>query len=213
MLKKPVLFVVGLLVMAAMLGLARAFETFPGDEWALLEMRQWRGGWLDDAAILLTGSFGGSPVVVAIPPLVAAGVLSMYVRWADALLVAAAPLAPAVNLGLKELAARPRPDIALSLVEETGYAFPSGHAAFAAAYFGALIYVLNFIEIPDGISNPYHKIRRTAQGALLLMTLAIGASRVWLGVHWPSDVVGGFLFGAVYLAALVAVRRMVEARR
>ena len=212
---KPVLFALGLLTMAAMLGLARVYGAFPGDEWVLLEVRQWRVEWLDDAARAVStigaGGVGWAGLAVPwIPVVAAAGLLSAR-RWADALLLSSAALAPLVNLGLKELAARPRPDAALALIEETGYAFPSGHAVFAAAFCGALIYVLNGTSVPGG-SGRLHILRRAAQAALLLLILAVAASRVYLGVHWPSDIVGGFLFGALYVAALVAIRRTVEAR-
>ena len=201
----------GLALVVGLLGLARAFGAFPGDEWALLELRQWRGGWPDDAAIALSavglGGIGLGGIGIPWIPLVSVGGLLGVRRWADALFLSAALLAPAVNVALKELAARPRPDPAL--VEETGYAFPSGHAVLAAAFFGALIILLGRWRYLEG--RP--ALRLTAQGALLLLLLGVGASRVWLGVHWPSDVIGGFLFGTLYLAALVAIRRMVEARR
>ena len=215
---KPVIktvlpLLLGLALVGGLLGLARAFGAFPGDEWALLELRQWRGGWPDDAAIALSavglGGIGlGGISIPWIPPVAVGGLLGVR-RWGDALFLSAALLAPAVNPALKELAARPRPDPALALVEETGYAFPSGHAVLVAAFFGALIVLLGRWRYLEG--RPM--LRLTAQGALLLLLLGVGASRVWLGVHWPSDVIVGFLFGALYLAALVAIRRVVEARR
>ena len=199
--------------MAALLALARGYATFPGDEWALLELRQWRGGWLDDVAIALSTigrggvGLGGFPIPwIAVIVMTAPAGLH---RWGDALFLLAAVLASVVNLGLKELAARPRPDEMLALVNETGYAFPSGHAVFAAAFLGALIVLLGRWRVLKG--RP--ALRLTLQAALALLILAVGASRVYLGVHWPSDVIGGFLFGALYLAALVAARRIVEARR
>ena len=205
-------FLVGLAAMAALLGLARAFETFPGDKWALLELQRFRGGWLDDAAVV-SSAIGGGGIDwgLGIPwiPIAAVGGLLAARRWADALFLAASALAPAFNLMLKELAARPRPEAALALVEESGYAFPSGHAVFAVAFFGAIICLLSERDALAG--RP--ALRRAVQGALSLLILAVGASRVWLGVHWPSDVIAGFLFGALYVAALLAARRAMEAGR
>ena len=191
--------------MVAMLGLARAFATFPGDEWALLELRQWRAERLDAAALALSaiggGGIGWGGGGIPWIPIVAVGGLLGARRWADGLFLAAAIMAPAVNLGLKEWAARPRPDAALALVSETGYAFPSGHAVFAAAFFGALIVLLGRWPLLGG----HPRLRVAAQGALLLLILGVGASRVYLGAHWPSDVIAGFCFGALFLLTLVGV--------
>ena len=205
-------FIAGVAAMGALLALARVYEVFPGDEWALLELRQWRAGWLDTAAISIAELFWDNLGLVIVPPLALAISLMVWVGRAEALLVALTPLAPLANLGLKELAARPRPDTALALLEETGYGFPSGHAVFAAAFLGAAIYVLNGISIP-GNSPWSRRFLRIAQAALALLILVIGASRVYLGVHWPSDVIGGFLFGGLCLAALAIVRQSVQKKR
>lgn len=195
--------------MAALLALARAHPVFPGDEWALLELRQLRAGWLDFGIgviyLVALGAILGLPYI-PIGIVIFAGLRS----WSDGLfLTACGILPPVINLGLKELAARPRPDAALALVEETGYAFPSTHSAFVAAFYGALIYLLSHWDaFPD---HPW--LRRAIQGALALLILAIGASRVYLGVHWPSDVIGGFLFGGLCLAALAIARRITQKKR
>ena len=198
--------------MAALVALAHAHPVFPGDEWALLELRQWRAGWLDAAAISIAELLRDNLVLVIVPPLALAISLMVWVGRAEALLVALTPLAPLVNMGLKELAARPRPDAALALVEETGYGFPSSHGVFAAAFLGAAIYVLNGISIPSS-SRWRRRFLRIAQAALMLLILVIGASRVYLGAHWPSDVIGGFLFGGLCLAALAIVRRIIQKKR
>ena len=116
---------------------------------------------------------------------------------------------PGLNLGIKELVARPRPDVDLWLVAETGFAFPSGHSVFAAAFLGALVWMLG----RPGTLEGWPVLRRITQGVLLLLILAVGASRVYMGVHWPSDVIGGFLFGALYLWLLISARRWLERRR
>ncbi|OHB24539.1 MAG: hypothetical protein A2542_03595 [Parcubacteria group bacterium RIFOXYD2_FULL_52_8] len=93
---------------------------------------------------------------------------------------------------VKHLVARARPVGALLL--ETGYSFPSGHATVAVALFGfiALIAVREVGSVP---------CRRLLSAALILLVLLIGVSRVYLGVHFASDILGGFILGALWLYA------------
>ena len=79
----------------------------------------------------------------------------------------------------------PRPMMLGSIVETTGTSFPSGHAAGAMALYGALALMTR---------------SRLLALACADMILATGASRVWLGVHWPSDVVAGWGVGLMWLA-------------
>lgn len=92
-----------------------------------------------------------------------------------------------MNIALKSLFKRERPDI-LRLINETSYSFPSGHAMVNAALYTMLI-VLIFRFI---VSRP----RKIALSAVCIaMILAIGFSRVYLGVHYAGDVLGGWLIG------------------
>ena len=202
------MFLAGLAAMAALLALARAHPVFPGDEWALLELRQWRAGWLDLAIQILYMAAFGAP---SLPYLQIMLVIFVALgRRSDGLLLAASGVLPLLlNLGLKEWVARPRPDAVLALVEETGHAFPSSHTVVATAFYGALIYLLGQW---DAFPNR-PALRRAIQGALALLILAVGASRVYVGAHWSSDVIGGFLFGGLCLAALVAGHYAIQRRR
>ena len=198
--------------MGLLLAMASAYATFPGDEWALLELAQFRDSWLDETAVALSAiGQGGIGWGLGVPwaPLAAVAAGLAIRRWADAVFLAVSALAPVVNLGLKELVERPRPDMDLWLVMETGFSFPSGHSVFAASFLGALIWVTG----RPGILDSRPTVRRVTQAVLLLLILAVGFSRVYLGVHWPSDVIAGFLFGSLYLLLLVLVRHWLETRR
>lgn len=114
-----------------------------------------------------------------------------------------------LNTVLKEVFHRSRPDIQ-HLVEAGGYSFPSGHAMIATAFYGMLGYLI------------WSNLRQRSKPSWYVMLLtfclvaAIGASRVYLGVHYPSDVIAGFAAGGVWLLACVlalgAARRR-ECRR
>lgn len=101
------------------------------------------------------------------------------------------------NQILKRIVARPRPT-EYRIVEELGYSFPSGHSMVGMAFYGLLIYF-----IYRKVKNPYIKWA----SCILLTTLIflIGLSRVYLGVHYASDVIAGFLISIAYLIVYITV--------
>ncbi|MBN8829913.1 MAG: phosphatase PAP2 family protein [Sphingomonadales bacterium] len=97
-----------------------------------------------------------------------------------------------LNPLIKLAFALPRPIVFFPTeIFETSYGFPSGHAAGAMTLYGAIALLTRL---------------RLVQLFCLGMILATGASRVWLGVHWPSDVAGGWLEGAAWLLAILPLR-------
>ncbi|MCP8970390.1 phosphatase PAP2 family protein [Ectobacillus ponti] len=96
-----------------------------------------------------------------------------------------------LNDGLKEWFARVRPDEAFRLVAANSYSFPSGHAMGAASFYGALAFLL---------ARRYAAFRIGIWTGGMVLVLLIGLSRVYLGVHYPSDVIAGFAMGAAWLS-------------
>lgn len=100
-----------------------------------------------------------------------------------------------LNRILKLIIARPRPSV-LRLVAEDGYSFPSGHAMVSMGFYGFLIYLI-FTNIKN------KKIKYSLVILLTLLILFIGISRIYLGAHYFTDVIGGFIIAVIYLIIFV----------
>lgn len=96
-----------------------------------------------------------------------------------------------LNNILKFIFMRPRPDLD-ALVTETSYSFPSGHSMISMGFYGYMIYLIyNFV--------PNKGLKWFLISLLSIIIFIIGFSRIYLGVHYASDVIGGFTFGIAYL--------------
>lgn len=101
-----------------------------------------------------------------------------------------------LNQLLKAILQRPRPT-EYRIVEETGYSFPSGHSMVSMAFYGYLIYL-----IYKYVKNKY--IKWISIVLLSILICSIGISRIYLGVHYTSDVLGGFLISMSYLVIYIS---------
>lgn len=98
----------------------------------------------------------------------------------------------------KNIFERARPDIN-QLVAVHGYSFPSAHSMLSAAFYGYLVYLCAVF-----LKKPY---RQAASAFLILLTLAVGISRIYLGVHYTSDVIGGYMSGLSWLVIFITVSK------
>ena len=101
-----------------------------------------------------------------------------------------------LNQLLKRILQRPRPT-EFRIIEETGYSFPSGHSMVSMAFYGYLIYL-----IYKYVKNKY--IKWISITLLSILICSIGISRIYLGVHYTSDVLGGFLVSISYLVIYIS---------
>lgn len=171
--------------------LAWAYPVWPGDEALLQGVQGWRSGLLDAifAAVSLLGWY---PVAAGLAAATLAALLARKL-WTEALLLAVVVLAALPAYALKDVVGRARPDYALLEQVPQSLSFPSGHATFAALLGCFLIYLLS-----EHGGRPLARWMLVA--ALLLAMAAVGISRIYLGLHWPSDVAGGYLYGATVVA-------------
>lgn len=100
-----------------------------------------------------------------------------------------------LNQALKFIIQRPRPT-EFRIINESGYSFPSGHSMVSAAFYGFLIYL-----IYKNVKNKY--LKWSLITLLSLVILTIGISRIYLGVHYTSDVIAGFLISISYLIIFI----------
>ena len=101
-----------------------------------------------------------------------------------------------LNQLLKIILQRPRPTD-FRIIEETGYSFPSGHSMVSMAFYGYLIYL-----IYKYVKNKY--VKWISIVLLGILICSIGISRIYLGVHYTSDVLGGFLISVSYLVIYIS---------
>lgn len=106
-----------------------------------------------------------------------------------------------LNLLLKNIVERPRPE-GYRLITETGYSFPSGHSMISAAFYGLIIYFI-WKNVKD------KKLKYISCALLGILIVLIGISRIYLGVHYASDVIGGFTISIVYLIIFTSVFKMI----
>ena len=104
----------------------------------------------------------------------------------------------AVNSLIKALVGRPRPEIVSHLTDAGGSSFPSGHS-----FNSAVVYIA--IGLAFAAMSPRQSVRATIIAAAMIVSLLIAASRVWLGAHYPSDVIAGWLGGAGWALAASAL--------
>ncbi len=171
-----------------------------GPDHATLEfMVAHRAHWLTNVMGVLTW-LGSSAVLVPL----AAGVAALWWwrnrEWLAAWLLAAAYTGAEVSFQLiKQLTRRPRPAAHFSLTHTSSYAFPSGHATQAVAVWGALAFLATLT-----LSTWPRKV--AAWTVAVIVSGLVGLTRLYLGVHWVSDVAAGWALGGCWLFAVIAAR-------
>jgi membrane-associated phospholipid phosphatase len=122
-------------------------------------------------------------------------------RWRHGLIAALTILLASIaNSALKIAIRRERPDVLDPLVVERGFSFPSGHSALGMVAYGIVAVLVSRSRLPA----PWRIAIVVALGALVAL---IGISRIWLGVHYPTDVIAGWAAGGVIVLAYAAITR------
>jgi undecaprenyl-diphosphatase len=104
-----------------------------------------------------------------------------------------------LNVGLKLFFTKNRPQLWDQLIIEKSFSFPSGHAIGSMVLYGFLGYLL---------ANRYPKLAVLIYGLTTILILSIGFSRLYLGVHWPTDIIGGYAIGFLWLMACLTTLKI-----
>jgi membrane-associated phospholipid phosphatase len=194
--RAEMLVVGGLAILAAVLCICAHWEPrFPGDLRLTLLIQSIDSRALDSImewVSFLTGDWRA--VVLAVGGSIV--IWRCLGKWEAGLVLTTWLISP-IHSVVKLMVNRPRPtpDLVRVFRDEPGYSFPSGHAFFAVVFWGFLTY-LALTRLRS------RSLRVLASSGSTVMILLTGASRVYLGAHWPSDVLGGYILGALFLTGV-----------
>ncbi|MGV0029005.1 phosphatase PAP2 family protein [Phormidesmis priestleyi] len=187
--------------LAILLGLSWLFqevlekEAFEVDTTVLLGVHQWANPVLDRVMLSVT-RFGDPEFVVVVVALSLGLLLWRRQRTEAKMFVVLCLGAFILNQGLKLFFVKPRPQLWTPLITETSFSFPSGHALGSLALYGFLAYLL-------AIERP--KLSYWIYSFTSLLVSAIGFSRLYLGVHWFTDIVAGYAVGFLWLMICITM--------
>lgn len=184
------------LIIVCIIGLTVFVRNYPVSSYDLLMTREIQEQRVWDPTLLMKFiSIFGDAVFAPFPVIIATLVFYLTYRRREARFTLAVILPDLLNVLIKLLIQRPRPTLAdakvLSRFIETG--FPSGHVVHYVVFFGFLLAVM----IVDKSIPLFWRIFVGILSTFLIFTVSI--SRIYLGAHWATDVIGGYLFGFAYL--------------
>ena len=152
-----------------------------------------------DGVMLTVTQLADASVVVFIVA-VTLGILWWYNHRSEAKIFAIACLGAFIlNTGMKLVFAKPRPQIIPSLIPETSFSFPSGHALGGFVMYGFLAYLL---------SAHFPKFSKLIYTLAVFAIAAIGLSRIYIGVHWPTDIIAGYGVGYIWLMLCIIMLKL-----
>lgn len=164
-------------------------ESFSWDAPLMLAVHRLSAPWLDQFMIFITRI--GSPGLYLLTPLTILWLWRRRRHHAAIALAVSVAGAGLLSAALKIIFARPRPAVFPPLTVESTYSFPSGHTLVSIAYFGFIAYLL------------LQEKHRVAALVASLLAVLIAVSRIYLGVHYPSDVLGSLSIGLLWLGVVV----------
>lgn len=177
-------------------------EAFAFDTNFLLWLHQFANPNLDNLMLFITNLGNPSTVVVV------ASVTLLLLWWRRyreeaKVFVLACLGALILNTGLKLFFSKPRPELWHRLISETSFSFPSGHALGSIVLYGFIAYEL---------ATHYPHFVKVIYSLTVILIAAIGISRLYLGVHWPTDIIAGYGVGFLWLMICITMLKLQRLR-
>lgn len=171
---------------------ARAVQDLPAPLGSLFDAANWLGGGWPSATITAVFTL----------------VFLLRCGWPEAILFPLTAVPRFLQAMIKDVVQSPRPLPAQVHVDQlvSSFSYPSGHVVGTTVVFGTVF----FLAPPLGLGTRWTSALRAWA---VIMVLAIGPARVWAGVHWPSDVLGGYLFAALWLIPVLRIHDLLRRRR
>ncbi|MEH2221692.1 phosphatase PAP2 family protein [Nostoc sp.] len=178
-------------------------EAFAFDTSFLLWLHQFANPHLDNLMLFITNLGNPSTVVIV------AGATFLLLWWQryreEAKIFVLVCLGGLIlNTGLKLLFSKPRPELWHRLISEKSFSFPSGHALGSMVLYGFIAYEL---------AIHYPHFAKIIYSLTVIFIAAIGISRLYLGVHWPTDIIAGYGVGFLWLMICITMLKLQRLRQ
>ncbi len=171
-------------------------EAFSFDRSSLLWIHQFANPELDRVMLFITSL--GDPAMVVTIFISTIVWLGMKRRYTDGIrFIIACAGGVILNQVMKLFFAKPRPELWTRLISETSFSFPSGHAVGSMVVYGFIAYIL---------AREFPIYRRYIYAVASILIIVIGFSRLYLGVHYPTDIIAGYGVGILWLTTCLKVK-------
>nr|WP_019506641.1 phosphatase PAP2 family protein [Pleurocapsa sp. PCC 7319] len=178
-------------------------EAFAFDKTILLWIHSFANPTLDGIMHFITRL--NDPSTVTVIAFVTLGILLWRRYYSEAQIFIIDCLGGVVlSYGLKSVFGKVRPDLWQSAIEDLSYSYPSGHALGSTVLYGFIAYL---------IATRYPQFSLLIYAVVVCLIGAIGLSRLYLGVHWPTDIIGGYGIGFLWLTFCITMLKLQRIKR
>ena len=178
-------------------------EAFAFDKTFLLWLHQFANPSLDNLMLFIT-QIGNPTTVVIVAGITLAILWRRRYRLEVIVFVLTCLGGVILNTGLKLFFSKTRPQLWKQLIVETSFSFPSGHAIGSMVLYGFIAYLL---------ATFYPKYDKIIYTLAVILIGAIGVSRLYLGVHWPTDIMAGYGVGFLWLIICITILKLQRLRQ